>query len=115
MAKNKKINELNQTHGKVDEFVPTTLDQIWGDTGLNKYNTFKQEEYVARLNEMNKTDLQTHASQVGVIPVDNVEILMKRLLREFQKHASIYSTPSQKVEAQGKISKEAKRILEEGR
>jgi hypothetical protein len=29
----KKVTELNQAHGKVEGPEPTTLDQIWGDTG----------------------------------------------------------------------------------
>lgn len=114
MAK-KKINELNQTHGKTESFEPTTLDQIWGDTGLNKYNTFDEGVYLARLHEMNKTDLQTHASQVGIIPIDNIEMLTKRLVKEFQKHISAYRKPAKTEEAPQKISKEVKKILEEGR
>ena len=28
---------MQQTHGKVETFQPTTLDQIWGDDGTGKY------------------------------------------------------------------------------
>ena len=40
----KKLESLSQTHGK-EEFKPTTLDQIWGDTGISKYGTLNEDEY----------------------------------------------------------------------
>ena len=114
MAKRKKVEDMNQLHGKVENFEPSTLDQIWGDTGLSKYNTLNEESYKTYLSELNKTDLQTHASQVGIIPIDNLEMLTKRLVKEFLKHVSIYKAPAKQPE-QVVLSKEAKRILEEGR
>ena len=114
MAKQKKIKDMNQLHGKVENFEPSTLDQVWGDTGLSKYNTLNEESYKLYLSELNKIDLQTHASQVGLIPIDNLEMLTKRLTKEFLKHVSIYKTPAKQPD-QTTISKEARRILEEGR
>ena len=29
----KPVKKLSQAHGKVEEYQPTTLDQIWGDDG----------------------------------------------------------------------------------
>ena len=114
MAKRKKIENMNQLHGKVENFEPSTLDQIWGDTGLSKYNTLNEESYKTYLSELNKTDLQAHASQVGIIPIDNLEMLTKRLVKEFLKHVSIYKAPAKQPKPIT-LSKEAKRILEEGR
>lgn len=109
----KKINK-SQTHGKIE--TPNSLDQIWGDTGISKYGTLDLQEYKKYLNDLNKSDLQSHASKIGLIPVDNLTILKERLEREFTKHVSAYtakaSNDSQKEE---KISKEAKNILAEGR
>ena len=45
MARKKQISELSQTHGKVEDFKPTTLDQIWGDDGLSKYQTLDEVQY----------------------------------------------------------------------
>lgn len=116
MAKRKKIEDLGQLHGKAEEFEVTTLDQIWGDTGLSRYSTLNEEVYKNYLSELNKTDLQTHASQVGIIPIDNIEMLNKRLVKEFLKYVSAYKKPTQtKQSEQIALSKEAKRILEEGR
>lgn len=114
MAKRKKTEDMNQIHGKIEETEHSTLDQIWGDTGLSRYKTLNEEVYKNYLSELNKTDLQTHASQVGIIPIDNTEMLAKRLIREFLKYVSIYKKPA-KQPKQLPISKEAKRILEEGR
>jgi len=111
----KKVKELKQTHGK-DEASPksTTLDQIWGDTGLSKYKTMEITEYRGSLKGMNKTDLQRHASEVGIIPVDNRDILVKRLEGEFNKYVANYRVPQVKSNPRI-LSQEAKDILSEGR
>ena len=112
----KKLDSLSQTHGKVEEnFEPQTLDQIWGDTGAWKYTTMVKEEYIDSLKQMNKSDLQTHATKVGVVPIDNREMLTTRLVKEFNRFTSSYSVPAKKSEKPKRISKEIKKILSEGR
>lgn len=117
-AKNKveKLSDLNQSHGKDDDFATqkVTLDQIWGDTGNGKYNTMDVGAYTDQLDDMNKADLQSHATTVGIIPIDNKDLLKKRLIAEFQKHVSAYSVPQNNVNPI-KLTKEAKKILSEGR
>ena len=55
-AKAGKLNSLSQTHGKTDKKpTPTTLDQIWGDDGVWKYNTMAAEIYSRQLDEYNLT------------------------------------------------------------
>ena len=68
-AKSKSVKNLSQTHGKVEKFEPTTLDQIWGDDGTDTYGTLNEKVYAPRLDEMNMSDLQAHASTVGIIPI----------------------------------------------
>tara|TARA_R110002020_G_scaffold74458_2_gene190442 strand:- start:139 stop:519 length:381 start_codon:yes stop_codon:yes gene_type:complete len=114
-AKRKNVKNLSQTHGKVEEFQPTTLDQIWGDTGITTYGTMNEKEYEARVDDMNMSDLQAHASTVGIIPVDNRNMLRERLLREFRKHVSSYQRPISPPNTQETINKEAEKILSEGR
>jgi len=92
MAKNKlKLDEIHQAHGK-DESKETvqSLDQLWGDDGLNKYKTLDVSEYTQQLAEMNKTDLQNHAAKLGLVPIDSRELLVKRLIGEFKKHTTKY-------------------------
>jgi len=121
-AKRKSIKEISQTHGKSEEandYRPTTLDQVWGDTGTWKYNTMDASDYEKSIREMPKVDLQSHASRVGIIPVDNREILATRLVREFKKHVTLYKHPQDKspsnINSTSDISKLARKVLEEGR
>ena len=111
-----KVSQLSQTHGKTEKFKPTTLDQIWGDTGMNKYKTLDEEEYKERLKDMAKVDLQTHAAEIGLIPIDNTTQLKKRLLAEFKKYASSFKVPEVKSNNdKNRLSKEAQKILNEGK
>jgi hypothetical protein len=110
-----KLEDLNQTHGKKEEFRPTTLDQIWGDTGMSKYSTLDEDEYESSLKGMNKSDLQTHATTVGIIPIDNRDMLAQRLVREFRSHVNSYRAPRNSRQSNTSISEEARKILAEGR
>jgi hypothetical protein len=110
-----KLEDLSQAHGKEEKFRPTTLDQVWGDTGHSKYSTLEESEYEDSLGEMNKSDLQTHATQVGIIPVDNRDMLTQRLVREFRNHVNSFRAPSESKQANRTMSKEVSRILAEGR
>jgi hypothetical protein len=112
--KGKKVQELSQTHGKVEGKVLTTLDQIWGDTGISKYKTLELEEYEEQLSEYNKTDLQAHATKIGLIPVDSTGELKKRLVREFKKHVSKYNATAKQIKATPLDAKVMK-ILAEGK
>lgn len=110
----KSLENLSQTHGQ-EEYKPTTLDQIWGDSGLSKYGTLNEEEYAVQLKEMNRTDIHAHASKVGVIPVDNRDMLNQRLLREFKKHLAAYRAPVDKKVQKVEVPDNIKKILAEGR
>jgi hypothetical protein len=115
-ASKKKIDEMNQTHGKVektDEFQPTSLDQIWGSDGSSKYGTLSIDDYESQLKEMSKAELHIHATKIGLIPVDDRGMLTKRLVREFTKHVSQFQTPIEdSVEVD--TNSDVNRILKEG-
>jgi hypothetical protein len=112
-----KLEEMSQTHGMLEEnkTTPSTLDQVWGDTGIGgKYRTLDLLIYKKELGHMSKSDLKAHATTIGLMPVDNVNLLQDRLIREFRLHVSSYAKPlstSNKVD----ISKEVRDILEEGK
>jgi len=110
----KKVKELTQAHGKEEKFVPTTLDQVWGDDGSGKYDTSDETVYTGQLKNMTRIDIQTHATKIGLIPVENRDTLEKRLLREFRRHWVSYRRPIEQ-DTSVEISNEARRILEEGR
>ena len=115
--KKRKSREMKQIHGKKESTSrATTLDQIWGDTGLWKYSTMILDEYSEQLQEMTKTDLQAHATKIGLIPVDSREMLTQRLVREFKRHVSSYENRTEtSTGVVGNVSSEVKKILSEGR
>jgi len=114
-AVKKKAKEMTQTHAKEEKFQPSTLDQVWGDTGNTKYGTMDETEYTNKLKEMNKSDLQAHASRTGLIPIDDRGILTKKLLAEFKRYVSGFQKPNTVVNPPPSISKDAARILAEGK
>jgi hypothetical protein len=114
-SKKASVKKMSQTHGKVEKFEPTTLDQIWGDDGTSMYGTLDDNKYQERLDEMNMSDLQSHASRVGIIPIDNRSMLRERLMREFRKHASSYKKPIETQDDSETVNKDAMKILSEGR
>lgn len=114
-SKKTSVKKMSQTHAKVEEFEPTTLDQIWGDDGSSMYGTLKEDNYQERLDEMNMSDLQSHASRVGIIPIDNRGMLKERLIREFRKHVSAYQKPIVTQDDSETVDKDVMKILSEGR
>jgi hypothetical protein len=116
-AANKKTAKASkkfiQTHGKTETSKPSTLDQVWGDAGQSRYGTMDLEEYQGELRTMNRTDIQAHATRLGVVPVENREMLEKRLTKEFEKHSASYNKPDSPKPK--KAGPEALRILSEGR
>ena len=115
MKKSKnKLSQLSQAHGKEEDKECVTLDQVWGDNGLSKYKTLYENEYTSYLSGLNKTDLQAHASKVGLIPVDNRDALTKRMVKEFKKHVALYTAPKSS-NSKIKLDKKAADILAEGK
>jgi hypothetical protein len=114
-TKKTSLKNISQAHAQIEKFQATTLDQIWGDDGMGMYGTLDPVSYEKRLDDMNMSDMQSHASRVGIIPIDNRSMLRERLLREFRKHASGYKKPASAPERNPEIDKEAEKILSEGR
>jgi hypothetical protein len=112
--KSTKLENLSQTHGKLENVQYRTLDQIWGDTGASRYSTTDDKEYLSLINEMNKSDLQAHANKIGLVPIDNRDLLTKRLMSEFKKFVSSYRIPKN-IDNSVKLDKKAKDILSEGK
>lgn len=115
MAKKNKLEQLHQTHGKVETFQPTTLDQIWGDNGMSAYGTNLESEYVEEISEMNKTDLYRHAVAKGVVPCDDRNMLTRKLIKQFNDHWNAFKVPKLQVNPAKMPSKEIQKILAEGR
>ena len=109
-----KLEDLSQTHGKLENIQYKTLDQIWGDNVNSRYQSTNEKEYVNFLNDMNKSDLQSHANKIGLVPIDNRETLTKRLIAEFRKHVSLFNIPKS-TDNTITLNKKAKDILSEGK
>ena len=110
------LKEMSQAHGKREtEHEPSTLEQVWGNDGLETYGTNDESEYLEQLNSMAKVDMQEHATKVGLIPIDNIEILKGRLVKEFKKHLNLYRRPKASPTREIKLSKSVKNILSEGK
>ncbi len=113
--KAEKLTDISQAHGKEEKVQPTTLDQIWGDDGLSKYGTLCDQEYKTKLDDMSKSDIFAHAASIGIIPVDNRDLLTRTLLKEFLKFSSAYKKPIEDKKDIPNISPEVLKILSEGR
>jgi hypothetical protein len=109
--------KLTESHGKVEGSQPTMLEQVWGFNELSKYGTLDEAEYKQRLDEMNRTDLETHARKIGVVIVESSARLQDKLLQEFRNYVFYLRKPAPKVQtqSQGKVSDEVRRILAEGK
>tara|TARA_Y100001938_G_C8037718_1_gene404319 strand:+ start:785 stop:1171 length:387 start_codon:yes stop_codon:yes gene_type:complete len=115
-SKKSKLDSLSQTHGKQDKYQPTTLDQVWGDTGMSKFGTMDEEDYEEKLGNMTRSDLFAHATEIGLVPVENLDNLKKRLLAEFQLHVSEYRRPLSTDDGTSQeIPDKIKKILSEGK
>jgi hypothetical protein len=117
--KSVKLDEVSQVHGRIDlnnvgSNTPGTLDRLLGES-LNIYSATDKDEYLSQLNEMNQTDLQSHAYKVGLIPVDDRKLLVARLVSEYEKWNSTLSpvTSVNSIDA-SKLSKQVQKILREG-
>jgi hypothetical protein len=113
--KTKKMENMTQAHGKVEEFEPSTLEQVWGADGMDTYNTLDTEEYENQLNGMAKVDMQAHATKVGMIPIDNMDILRQRLIKQFKSYVATYRRPKTTKARDPRLTKEIKNILGEGK
>jgi regulatory protein YycH of two-component signal transduction system YycFG len=110
--------KIMQTHAMEEkqEFEKTTLDQIWGDEGNSKYGTLDESTYSTQIKAMNKSDLHSHAIKLGILPVENRELLTNRLLREFKKHVLSFRKPKQtSAKKPQDVSQAVKSILAQGR
>jgi len=118
-SKKSKLDGMTQTHGKEvkEDYEPTTLAQVWGDDGTGKYRTLDESQYQKYLDDLNRSDLQSHAHRIGLLPIDDTRMLKDRLLREFRGHVASYRKPRSSHQDQhiSELSDTARKILSEGK
>jgi hypothetical protein len=113
MKKNIKV-----IHGKkTSEFTPQTLDQVWGNQGIELYGTLNEEKYELELDQMQKGDLFYHSISHDIKPVGDRNRLKTKLLAKFRKHVEKFKPHNLETDSfeDKKISKAARAILAEGR
>lgn len=112
-----KLEEIKQVDGKLSnpEPIPTTMDQVWGNTGISRYKTLDIEEYKKTINDLARADLYNHAVSVGLVPIDDIPRLKRNLIAEFNRHVTEYKPKPTINNFNSKISSEVKKILDEGK
>lgn len=109
------IREKEKPKSKADLSGAVSLDQLLGGSGTWKYKTLDEEEYIKELKEMPWADLQTHAINNSIIPIDDRPRLINKLLVEFRNHRQKYLNIKQslsKVEKLPAGSPERKKVLD---
>jgi len=92
-----------------------SIDELLG-LSAGKYNTHDLQKYEDYLAGLNTSDLQAHATRVGVMPNQDRNILLKRLVKEFRVSNSGYiNTAKTGTQFSKPISKRTLDILGEGR
>ena len=118
-SKKPSMKAMNETHGKKEEPenkpAPTTLDQIWGDDGVWKYDTLDLSEYKQKVTTMTWTDLRTEASRNGLVPIGDRAELEKKLFYLFEQRVGTFKRGGGSSNSSQEMSDEARRILGEGR
>lgn len=114
MKKNRKT--VVETHGKDEQSIePTLLEQVWSQVDISRYGTLIESEYMQRINQMTRADLETHARQMGVVVVENSFRLRDKLLAEFRGFVALINKPKIAPRSNFKINDAALKVLSEGR
>ena len=110
------MQELIETHGKI-EGAPTTLEQVWGYNEMAKYGTLNEDVYKGQVDEMSRTDLESHARRLGVVIVESTARLRDILVTEFRRYKSLSRKPVSETKVASSVAPSdiVKKILAEGR
>lgn len=100
--------------------IPRTLEETWGGFNeMSRYGTMDENEYKSKIRIMSRTDLESHARQLGIVIVESTSRLQDRLINTFQNYVATVKGPTDLVTGAdtGKpvITDEIKNILAEGR
>lgn len=112
----KKLIQMQMADGKMyNKHGVKSIDELLG-ISTNKYKIIDDKEYEKYIDRLNTSDLQAHATKVGVLPNQDRNVLTKRLLKEFKLHVSSLTNTAQDVNTfPKKIKQEVLDILAQGR
>lgn len=97
-TKTSKLKKLKQTNGRVENSQNpqiTNLDVFFGMGNYTKYKTHNVDEYTKFLGELSYGELQNHARDVGLMPLDSVSRLKNSLIEEFKKVTAPYRSSAE--------------------
>ncbi len=85
-----------QAHGKkqIEDFQPSTLDEIAMGRKSKVYDFENITDYIKYLRSLDKADLRFHARKMGLVPVENRVQIERELVARFKKNT--FSAPPQK-------------------
>lgn len=125
MARPKKIKVEDMQVADGEKIVtetkaPRSIYDILGKKN-HKYRTTDLEEYKNYIKSLGTTELQVHAYECSILPIDNRAQLMERLIREFCSQTNGYSVSAVRRESFQELHDspeklaEVKRILSRGK
>lgn len=126
-GKRKKLEDFDQLDGKARggdksgqgeaRGAARSLDEFMGYVKPSPYGTRVKEEFVAKLRDMNLSDMQMFAKKVGIYPDYDRANLMQSLIKSFCSYENIKEALVQKIDGRNDVtslSPEAQQILREG-
>lgn len=90
---------------------PASVYEIIGRK-TSVYRTSNYEEYQKYLRTLNLYDLQSHAYEVGVTPVEKYEVLFDRLERKFLEEISKFRAAKNNANSSIKTPEPTKQVLD---
>lgn len=95
-----RIDAMQQVDGKdydlqssIQVSQKKSLNEIWGRK-FSKFKAASPEEYLARLRKMTKLDLQQECTRVDLMPLDNRELMIERLVKQCRISIAAANTSS---------------------
>ncbi len=120
-AKLKKLKTIDgqddAAQGTVVKITPTkiyrSVDELFGFHGAT-YKTYDQTEYRTSLIGKNLIDLRDECFRVGLTPNDNRNIMVERLMKQFNRITSSVNGPQGVKPIKFDLDSKARAILAEG-
>jgi serine kinase of HPr protein (carbohydrate metabolism regulator) len=92
-----------------------SIDELLGRTE-NPYTAHKTEgDYEKKLKDMQTTDLERHATEMGILPKSSRPALIAKLVQEYRKKSTGYFNTLQFKDVQPKNIEALKQALKSGK
>ena len=92
-----------------------SIDELLGRTENPYTSHASDEDYEKNLKAMPTTDLERHATEMGIMPRSNRQILIGKLVQEYRKKSSGYFNTLQFKQVEPKNKEALLRALQSGK